>query len=264
MKIIQVDNVKFIKSDKLKSPHAFSTRVGGVSKLEYTSSLNLAFGRGDDEKTVLENLKIFADAVGFCAESVISVPQIHSSDVRIVDETHRGFGYLKSSDFSCDGYATVARGLTLGVKTADCVPILLEARNESDEVLAVAAVHAGWRGTAALIAENGVKKLISLGARVENIYAAIGPCIGSCCFEVGKECRNELAKIDESLIVSAANEKYFPDLAALNKKVLVDSGVPEENIDISSLCTYCEAELFYSHRRQNGIRGSMLSVIKMK
>ncbi len=264
MRITQVGNVKFIVSGMLRAPHAFSTRVGGVSELSYTGSLNLAFRRGDSEKTVLKNLEIFADAVGFEPESTVSLHQIHSADVMLVDERHRGLGYYKSTELSCDGYATASLNITLGVKTADCVPILLEARNENGEVIAVAAVHAGWRGTASRIAREGVRKLISLGARPENIYAAIGPSIGQCCFEVGRECRDELARIDEKFIKKGNFEKFFPDLAHLNKRVLTDAGVPAENIDIAGLCTYCESELFYSHRRQNGVRGSMLSVIKMK
>lgn len=251
-------------ADILKSPHCFSTRIGGVSKLEHTSSLNLAFGRGDPPETVIENLEMFADSESFDPLSIVSVPQIHSDKVIEVDASHRGLGYYREADFSCDGYVTKSKEVTLGIKTADCVPILLEARNEADEVIAVSALHAGWRGTAARIAECGVKELIRLGASPDRIFVAIGPCIGQCCFEVGQECRDELAKIDASLIKEGENGKFFPDLAALNKRVLEDSGVPSENVVRLGLCTYCESELFYSHRRQNGVRGSMLSVIKMR
>ena len=250
-------------ADILKSPHCFSTRIGGVSKLEHTSSLNLAFGRGDPPETVIENLEWFADSVGFDPLSIVSVPQIHSDIVVEIKEEHRGLGYYREADFSCDGYVTKSKEVTLGIKTADCVPILLEARNEADEVIAVSALHAGWRGTAKRIAERGVEALVRLGGTPERIFVAIGPCIGQCCYEVGQDCRDELAKIDASLIKSGREGKYFPDLAALNKRVLEQSGVPSKNIVILGLCTYCEEELFYSHRRQNGVRGSMLSIIRM-
>ncbi len=250
-------------ADILKSPHCFSTRIGGVSRLQYTSSLNLAFGRGDPPETVIENLEIFADSESFDPKSIVSVAQIHSDKVVEVDASHRGLGYYREADFSCDGYVTKSPDVTLGIKTADCVPILLEARDENGEVIAVSALHAGWRGTAARIAERGVAELIRLGAAPERIFVAIGPCIGQCCFEVSQECRDELAKIDESLIKDGREGKFFPDLAALNKRVLEQSGVPSENINVLGICTYCEEELFYSHRRQNGVRGSMLSVIKM-
>ena len=134
--------------------------------------------------------------------------------------------------------------------------------DENGNVIAVSARHAGWRGTAARIAERGVEALIRLGGEPERIFAAIGPCIGQCCFEVGQECRDELAKIDETLIKNGREGKYFPDLAALNKRVLENCSVPSKNIVALGLCTFCHEELFYSHRRQNGIRGSMLSIIR--
>ena len=251
-------------ADILKSPHYFSTRIGGVSDKAHTASLNLAFDRGDTRETVIENLICLADSASFDPESIVSVPQIHSDIVVEIKKEHRGMGYFRDADFSCDGYVTTENDVTLGVKTADCVPILLEARDENGNVIAVSALHAGWRGTAARIAERGVEALIRLGGEPERIFAAIGPCIGQCCFEVGQECRDELAKIDETLIKNGREGKYFPDLAALNKRVLENCSVPSKNIAVLGLCTFCHEELFYSHRRQNGIRGSMLSVIRIR
>ena len=263
MVIREANGVKFVVSEYLRSPHAFSTRVGGESELDCTGAMNLAFGRGDDDETVIKNLAKFAHASGFLPESIISVPQIHSADVRVVGEEHRGLGYFREADFSCDGYITERKNVVLGIKTADCVPILLEARNKSGEVIAVSALHAGWRGTAARIAERGVLELLGFGSSPDNIFAAIGPCIGRCCFEVGGECQNELQKLDSAgaCVEIHENGKAFYDLAALNAAVLESVGVPKSHIDICGLCTYCESELFYSHRRQNGVRGSMLSVI---
>ena len=266
MIIKEVNGVKFIVSEVLRSPHAFSTRVGGVSEQSHTSSLNLAFGRGDEDTTVLENLGKFAHAVGFLPENIVSVAQIHSADVRAVGGEQRGLGYFREADFSCDGYVTKEENVVLGIKTADCVPILLEARNEDGEVIAVSALHAGWRGTAARIAQRGVLELLELGASRERIFAAIGPCIGGCCFEVGDECREELQKLDSAgaCVEIHENGRAFYDLAALNAWVLESTGVPKCNIDVCGLCTYCEENLFYSHRRQKGVRGSMLSVIWKK
>ncbi len=263
MVIKEVNGVKFVVSEYLHSPHAFSTRVGGESTHSYTSALNLAFGRGDEDATVLENLRKFAHAVGCLPENIISVPQIHSADVKAVGKEHRGLGYFRKAAFSCDGYATKTENVVLGIKTADCVPILLEARNEDGEIIAVSALHAGWRGTAARIAERGVFEFVKLGATPNGIFAAIGPCIGRCCFEVGDECREELQRLDSmgACVEIHENGRAFYDLGALNAAVLESAGVPKSNIDICGLCTYCEEELFYSHRRQNGVRGTMLSVI---
>ena len=145
--LITADNgVKYFRSSMISAKHGFATRVGGVSTEKHTASLNLSFGRGDSDETVIENLKLFSDAVGVKAESVISHPQIHSTRIMYADEASCGEGYFKFADEGFDGYVTDKKGVALGVKTADCVPILLEAKKSG----IIAAVHAGWRGTAAI------------------------------------------------------------------------------------------------------------------
>jgi copper oxidase (laccase) domain-containing protein len=137
----------FVKSNILRSPHAFATRRGGVSVQEHTKSLNLAFGRGDEDEIVLKNLDIFAQEVGFERESIVSLPQIHSDRIFTVTKEMCGQGYfIRDGIESSDGYVTAERGVTLGIKTADCTPILIEAEKDS-EIIAIGAVHAGWRGT---------------------------------------------------------------------------------------------------------------------
>jgi YfiH family protein len=264
--IINCGGVSYFRSTALKSKHAFSTRRGGFSTLEYTKGLNLAFGRGDDEETVLKNVEVFASSIGIEAKKIISVPQIHSADVRIVTEMDAGAGVYKKADFECDGYVTVECGLPLGVKTADCVPILLESRDDNGEVIAVSAVHAGWRGTASRIVENAVNLLCSLGGKRENIYVAIGACIDECCYEVGNDFVNEINKklgqnYENKFIKRKENGSFYADLKGMNLEILLSSGVPRENIDISPHCTCCEPELFYSHRGQRGKRGALMSVI---
>lgn len=261
------NGVKFFKSDKIRSIHAFSTRLGGVSLCEHTAALNLAFGRGDDDETVLRNVSLFADAVGFDGKTLISVPQIHSADVKTVTLSDAGAGVLRTPDFSCDGYATVESGLAIGVKTADCVPVLLEARDERGEVIAVSALHAGWRGTVLGIAREGVKRLISFGASPARIFAAIGPCIHRCCYEVGEDFYNIVREklgqnYDDKYIIKSESGKLFADISEINKDMLLSCGVPEENIDVSPLCTCCSPDLFYSHRASRGKRGAMMSVIQ--
>ena len=255
-----------MKSTVLKSNHAFSTRIGGVSTFEHTSSLNLAFGRGEDDETVFRNLSIFAKSVGFDDKMVISVPQIHSNIVKYVNFGDTGAGYYKKAEFSCDGYVTKEKNLPIGVKTADCVPILLESRNDCGEVVAVSAIHAGWRGTADKILEVTLKQFCDLGARVEDIYVAIGPCIDECCYEVGDDFSQQIEiKLGQNYknkyIVQKENGKLFANLKGINLEILSSCGVPKENIDVAPYCTCCNSELFYSHRRQKGIRGAHLSVI---
>lgn len=259
------NGVKYYKSDKIIFPHGFSTRIGGVSRLPHTSSLNLAFGRGDDDATVLENLEIFAAAVGFGAHDIISVAQIHSADVRVADKNDCGAGYYKKADFSCDGYVTRERGVALGVKTADCVPILLS----DNENRVIGALHAGWRGTFAKITEVGVQKMCELGADRTKIKVAIGACIGKCCYEVSEDffsaAKNALPEktVKAHIIKSEKIGKYHADLRQINAELLIGAGILPENIDISEKCTCCEPEVFFSHRASGGIRGTMCAVIEM-
>ena len=258
----------FIKSNILRAPHAFATRRGGVSVEEHTKSLNLAFGRGDEDGVVLENLEIFAKGVGFEAKSVVSHPQIHSDRIITVTAQNRGEGYLiRDGIDGCDGYITRERGVTLGIKTADCVPILFEAEKDG-EIIAVGATHAGWRGTVADIAGKCVERLCDeLGAEPSGIRAAIGPCIHACCYEVSEDVYNAVAEnlgneVAERFVAPSDKEgKYMCDLAGINRELLIRRGIPEENIEIIDECTCCSPDKFFSHRYSNGRRGTMLNVI---
>lgn len=253
--------VKFFRSTEIKCPHGFSTRVGGVSSLSHTASLNLAFGRGDDDKTVLENLELFALAVGVDPHSVVSRSQIHSDIVEYVDKSNTGEGYYKPSEISCDGYFTDCPGVTLGIKTADCVPILFYDPTKK----VIGAVHAGWRGTAAGIARVCVDKLRSLGSKPENIRAAIGAAIHFCCYEVGEDFYDSVEKLAGKRraeeFIREKDGRLHADIVGLNEDILRESGV--STIDISPHCTCHEPLLFYSHRASKGLRGTMLSVIAL-
>ena len=258
----------FLKSTILRSPHAFATRVGGVSTLEHTKSLNLAFGRGDDSETVLENLKIFADAVGFKPENIVSRPQIHSDRVFLVGKENSGEGYFKTENIpEGDGYITDERGVVLGIKTADCVPILFEAEWDG-EVVAVGAVHAGWRGTVAKIAPKCAQMLCDeYGVKPENIRVAIGPCIHKCCYEVGEDFLSAVSdalgrKVAEKFVIRDGG-RLVCDLVALNRYLLIGWGVLPENIDVIDECTCCNPDKYFSHRYSKGNRGTMLNVIYM-
>lgn len=267
MKIVTAPNgVTYLASDLLGVPHGFSTRLGGVSTLPHTASLNLAFGHGDPEADVLENLSRFCAGIGADPAGVVSVPQIHSALVFPVGQEARGMGYSAPAAFSGDGYVTTERGVVPAVKTADCVPILFSAKDALGVPFAVAAVHAGWRGTSARIAAAAVRELIARGAVPERIFAAVGPSISACCYEVGEDF---FAAFDPELRALFLRRdptrpgKYFADLKGANAYVLRSCGIPEENIDVCALCTACRPDLFYSHRAQHGVRGSMLSAVTL-
>ena len=262
----------FIKSTILRSPHAFATRRGGVSELEHTKSLNLAFGRGDEDEIVLKNLEIFAKNVGFDPKDVISLPQIHSDVIYKVDTSDCGKGYYVRDEIDGgDGYITDCKGVVLGVKTADCVPILFEAEKEG-KIVAVGAVHAGWRGSVAKIAPKCVRLLCeNYGVTPESIRACIGPCIHKCCYEVGKDLLLSASgalgeKISSKFITpkEGVEGKYLCDLVGLNRYLLVECGILPQNLDLIDICTCCEPETFFSHRYSGGLRGTMLNVIFMQ
>ena len=269
MQYVEKNGVGYYYSTLLVSKNAFSTRIGGKSPNPALAGLNLAFGRGDDDATVLENLRIFADAVGVDAERVISLPQVHGTDVMPVTEADAGRGYTTLANGAGDGYVTEAAGLPLGVKSADCVPVLLEARVADGRVLAVSAVHAGWRGTAGGIVPHAVKALRERCGDAE-IYAAIGPCIGQCCFEVDRDCvdvfeHNFGANPVEKCFKKAQNGKYYGDLVLVNRLLLLGAGLTDAHIDTADVCTCCHPDRFFSHRyavkHTDGVRGTMLSVI---
>lgn len=264
---IRAENgVLYYVSDMLcGAVHGFSTRVGGVSQLEHTKALNLAFGRGDGDETVLENVRLLAAAVGFDAEALVSVPQIHSDIILPISGDMLGCGVLKSTGLEGDGYIITEAGQFAAIKTADCVPVLLY-----DPVKRIcAAVHAGWRGTFSLIARKAAERMLCLGSEPKDIRAAIGPAIGGACYEVGEDVYTAAAKAspaiaDEVFAPRAEKGKYLCDLKKANRIILEDAGLSGGHIDVCPLCTHCETDIFYSHRASGGVRGTMMSVIGMK
>ena len=257
------NSVEYLTSTIIRSRHAFATRIGGFGEHPYTAGLNLAFNRGDSDGTVLKNLLLFGEAVGFDPQGVISLPQIHSATVIDVDKSARGLGYYEKTEQSADGYVTSESGIVLGVKSADCVPILLEAYDENDKIIAVSAIHAGWRGTSKGIAKEGVRMLVKKGADPKRIRAAIGPSIDFCCFEVGEDFAAEVAQMRDDWKPFARDGKLYADVKARNREDLASCGLTNENIDLCDDCTCCLEEKYFSHRRMKGLRGTMLSVIEI-
>jgi purine-nucleoside/S-methyl-5'-thioadenosine phosphorylase / adenosine deaminase len=158
---------------------------------------------------------------------------------------------LDASGTGCigEGDALISRerGVPVSVRTADCFPILLVDTHERT----VAAVHAGWRGTAARIVCVALEKM---NAAPEYIYAAIGPGIGACCYRVGEDVGRQFG-------LSGAG---FVDLAEANRGLLIAAGVPEQNIETLGHCTFCDAERFYSYRREKEEAGRMISYIGLR
>ncbi len=257
MCITEIGKVSLYQSDVLSKfsniVHGFTTRKGGVSTGEY-ESMSLSHFRGDDIARVKENEKILCESLGLDIKKLSSTKQEHTSNIEIVDKTNIGIGVHYDWDRGVDACITMEKNVPLLCFSADCVPILMYA----EDIGAVAAVHAGWRGTDGKIAQKTAQKLIELGADEKNIYAAIGPCIGQCCYEVSEDVAE---KFDKKYSVSKGNGKYMLDLAKVNFDLVAQVGVKEENISVSGICTKCNNGLFFSHRAQNGKSGTLGGII---
>lgn len=246
--------------------HGFSTRLGGLSRAEHTKSLNLGFYRGDKDIIVQKNIERFCEAVDVDPHTLIVMPQIHSSKVMAVDKTLGGHGIYTPASFEGDALVTDSIGTALGVRVADCVPVLLA----DPGAKVIAAVHAGWRGTVGNIVGKTVANMCFLGACAEDIRAAIGPHISMARYEVGEEVAKRVLEVlgEDRLTLRhlrPAEEpgKFFCDLGEINKTLLIAAGLSEENIDLSDLCTFSHPDLFYSHRRMGGQRGTMMGLIAL-
>lgn len=248
----------YFTSSLISLPHGFSTRMGGVSTLDHLASMNFTTSTGDSEENVAKNYEIFLSGLGLAPESRVSAVQIHSNKVRYVTEADRGRVFEQ-----CDGFVTDQKGVTLVVKTADCVPILMA----DERAGVIAAVHAGWRGTVDGIVVSALAEMVRRGAELERIRVAIGACIHDCCFEVQRDfieavtkCRSEDFANEH---IRCREGRYFADLVGMNHALLMKVGVLPDAVDLSPDCTCCHPRLYHSHRFTKGRRGTMAAAIAL-
>ncbi len=244
--------VELLRSRVLAAPHGFPTRQGGVSTGAF-ASLNASTTVGDQPEHVEENLRRLGQALGAQPDQVITVHQVHGTVV--MDAVKAGQGVLGEAD----GLVTSTPGLVVGVKTADCLPILLEDRRSGR----VAAVHAGWRGVIGEIVVRAIEVMRRQGTRVEDLHLACGPAIQACCFEVDGDLPERfLAAFGADVIRAVPGKaKVHLDLGVAVRRSVERAGVPPAQIDVLPECTRCD-DRFFSHRRDQGVTGRHLSVIK--
>ncbi len=265
--------------------HGFSTRRGGTTTAycpdDAPGELNLGFTPQDDQANVVRNRQLLAEAVtGDAGTPLLTVRQIHSSVV-----ISSGASALTGTPCKGDGLMTDKPGLLLGIQTADCIPVLVaDVRRK-----AVAAFHAGWRGTVKRIVEKGIGRMrLEFGSRPEDLVAAIGPGILVCCYAIGEEVVSEFESqfsygselFREVYDVDAVRTKYpmlfltqrapghspigpslHVDLVEANRRQLLDAGLKAASIQVVSACTNCHPELFFTYRGSHGHCGRMMSVI---
>lgn len=235
--------VRWLEAELPAARAAFSTRLGGVSHEPY-DALNVAIMTGDERDHVRENRLRLAAALGREPDGVVMGRQVHGAELREHAERQEPRVYadvVKSPD-EVDAHATADPGLTPLVMVADCLPVALAGPG------GVAMAHCGWRGLAAGIVARA-------STAVEAEAAAVGPGIGPCCYEVGDEVLAEFADLD-----GVADGRML-DLSAVAQALLERAGV--EATETSGLCTKCNPDLFYSHRRDGGRTGRQAGLVWM-
>lgn len=245
---------------QLGVPHAFSTRLGGVSPAPF-ESLNLGNPNGcaaqDDYDHVWENYRRLQAAAGCEGRELCYVHQVHGAAfVRV------GAGQPFDTSAKADALITDDPARVVSVRVADCVPILLSTADGRT----VAAVHAGWRGVIAGAVPTALSEMFTKSgadASPATAVAAIGPCIGGEAFEVGPEVVEEFFRVfgDDAPLVRRAGGKGYIDLRAAVRLQLLRAGLPHDRIDTTDRCTHRDADEFFSHRRENGVTGRMAAII---
>jgi len=242
--------------------HFVTSRKGGVSSPPY-NSLNLGLHTADNPAQVLTNRNLLAEGTGITPEKFLYASQVHSGDVKVIDQVAIESGILTHNPRT-DATVTALPGICLMVMVADCVPLVL-----FDPVKRVSAViHAGWRGTVQHITSNTVRTMIQyFGCDPLDILAGMGPSIGPCCYEVGEEVRNVVEQSfgtsDGFLVYHNHSKKPHFDLWYANHRQLTDLGVKTENIETAGLCTKCRQDLFFSSRASAGLTGRFAAGIYM-
>jgi hypothetical protein len=240
--------------------HGVSERGGGVSSGPF-ASLNLGLHVGDAAESVVENRRRAASALGFNdARRLVCAEQVHGGEVALVSDNDAGRGALSLANAvpNVDALVTRTTGLLLALFFADCVPVFVA--DPANRTIAVA--HAGWRGLVAGVLENTVAVMVQeVGARPGDLIAAVGPCIGACCFAVGPEVA---VRFDPADVREGENNKAFVDLAGASVRRLRAAGLRNENLDVANACTACQPDRWFSHRREGGVTGRLGAFIAVR
>lgn len=255
----------------------FTTRQGGFSASP-RDSLNTALHVGDEPDAVVRNRRRTAETLGWDFAAWTCAEQVHGKRVRVVTAEDRGCGResRESAIQDTDALVTNEPDLLLVMYFADCVPLYFY----DPETGALGLAHAGWKGTVADIAGETARAMAeAFGTRPENLLAAIGPSIGSCCYEVDEPVMKHVRPLVEELRISpgtAAESRGKPpfiergdghaslDLKEINRHLMIKAGILPSRIEMSSWCTSCRTDLFFSHRKENGATGRMMSWLGKK
>ncbi|MFC5651666.1 peptidoglycan editing factor PgeF [Paenibacillus solisilvae] len=254
----------------------FTSRLGGTSEAPW-SSLNMGLHVGDENDAVIRNRELLSQSLGWPFEAWTCGEQVHGCEVHVVTAQDRGKGRTSraTSVGDADAMVTNEKDVLLTSFYADCVPLYFF--DQARSVIALA--HAGWKGTVLEIARLTVEAMqANYGCEAGQIQAAIGPSIGSCCYEVDEVVLGrvnpiirelELVQSDQSgalseIVKPTSGGKARINLKELNRQIMIKAGILPTHIEISEWCTGCSTELFFSHRVEGGPTGRMVSWIGMK
>ena len=258
--MIGKNSVRYLASPVLTScesvAHAFLSRAGGVSPAPF-DSLNLGYAgtEGTDSPELVDkNYAILGRALGVTRDNLFAIRQVHGSRVAVAEDEMRD-GKNPPHVIEADAAITALTGVAVGVLTADCLPVLLY-----DPVKRVAgAAHAGWKGTEKEIGSKTVEAMRArFASRPEDIRAALGPCIGPCCYEIGDEVAQRFSATKALL---REGGRTTLDMALANMEQLERGGLKRENITLPGACTACSNRDFFSYRKDAGSTGRQLSFI---
>ncbi len=246
-----MSKAELLTSRRLPVPHGFSTRLGGVSEGPY-ASLNLGPAVGDLPERVAENHRRLLAAAGLAEGSLGTVTQVHGDRVwEIKSAPDPSLAGVEG-----DALWTSTPGAAVGVRTADCVPVLLV-----DPVgKRVAAIHSGWKGTELEISARAVEALVRQGTRASDLLAAIGPSIRGCCYQVSAAVADRFRGRFDGAVRDAGGTPHL-DLAVAVRATLETAGLTSAHIDLLPECTSCASTQFFSHRRDRSLSGRQLSFV---
>lgn len=247
--------------------NGFSTRLGGVSKGD-CASMNFSYTRGDDPKDVLGNFTRMATALGVDRDRMTVSWQTHTVNVRRMTKADEGKGVIIPRDYrDVDGMITDVPGQTLVTFYADCVPLYFVDRTHR----AIGLSHSGWRGTVKAMGQETIKAMKeAFGTRPEDLVVCIGPSICKDCFEVGEEVVEEFKEAfaprwHSSLFTEGkAPGKYQLDLWTANEILFLEAGLKKEQIHTANICTMCNHEVLFFHRKAGAKRGTLAAFLCLK
>lgn len=224
-------------------------------------SFSLALHTGENLKDIIHNRQEVAKQINTNSNlKFVVANQTHSNHVKVIKESHSfGWNSLNDAIEDCDALITNIPNVMLTILTADCVPILIYDKTNG----IVAAIHAGWKGTAKNIVKKTIETMVKeFNSNPKELIASIAPSIGKCCYEVDYQVAQHFVQFND--VWTEVSMKYMLDLPKINKLQLQSMGIQENNIELSNICTSCNVNEYFSYRKENGCSGRFMSIIGLK